>query len=224
MLALAQLLLFFFQLPSNTVVPSGSTGTAPTCYALLCGSSISPPSDASFSWVNQGVATKTATTDYVTLQDVDAGGDQIRLRVVSTPATPFTLTAGFIVSNAGGGTWGVSAGIAARQSSDGKLIIAGRAHVTASTYFLIQSFTNETTFSANQVFINGTNNHMGPITWVRYTDNGTNRFWYVSTDGITFNEVKNEARTTFLTADQIGFYLDTFDGNRSITLVHWKFT
>lgn len=111
---LAKLILFgalFFQLPSSTVVPSGSTTvTFPQCFGLVCGSSLVPMVDAQFSWVNQGTATKTATSSYVTLQDTDAGGDQIRLRVKSTPATPFTVTVGFMVNGVGGGTHGYSAG------------------------------------------------------------------------------------------------------------------
>lgn len=113
-------------------------------------------------------------------------------------------------------------GVAVRNSDASTLIITGRAHVSASSYLLIQSFTNPTTFSANQVFVTNVGNAHGGVNWIRYSDNGTNRTWYSSTDGVTFNVFKTEGRTTFLTADQIGVYLDAFDGNSSITVFHWK--
>jgi hypothetical protein len=212
----------YSQLPSGSGSSGSATLTRPQCFALVCGDSIVRPVADDFTWVNQGTATKIATADYVGIKDTDAGGDQVRMLVKSTPATPFTITAAFYTSGVGGGSWGYSGGLVLRQSSDGKLIVIGRSHVSGASYFLLQSFTNATTWSANQAYITSTSSAMSHLHWVRYVDNGTNRYWYLSVDGINFNELKNESRTTFLTANQIGLYVDAFDSNASTTLVYWK--
>lgn len=207
-------------LPSDGLHLFRDTGAAWGAWGPLW--KFTPPVDGDFSWINEGTATKTTGNGYITLSDTDAGGDNFRLRVKATPSTPFSVTIAFMAVGGGGGTHSYSAGLAVRQSSDGKLIIAGRGYVTSNNHAMCQDFNSPTSFAANNYFITGAANTMfGFVSWLRYSDNGTNRTWSLSPDGITWVTVFSEGRTTFLTADQIGFFINAFDSNAAITLLHW---
>ena len=211
-------------LPSDGVNLFRDTGAAWGSWGPLW--KLTPPVDGDFSWVNQGSATKTTGNGYVAIADTDAGGDQLRMRVKSAPSTPYTITLGFLPTFAGGGSFGYSAGMCVRQSSDGKVIVCGSAYLQTTTpngdYFVNQDFTAHNNFSANNQLIPGACAMWRGICWVRYIDNGTNRIWQVSADGLTWVDSFTEGRTTFLTADQVGFFVDPVDSNAAITVVHWS--
>jgi hypothetical protein len=58
----------------------------------------------------------------------------------------------------------------------------------------------------------------------RIADDGANRISSISTDGINFRVIHTVARTDFLTADQVGFFVNcqetTWDAG--MTLLSWK--
>lgn len=208
-------------LPSNGLDVYRDTGAAWGAWGPLW--KLTPPVDGDFSWVNQGTASVAAANGYVALSGPDAGGDNLRMRVKSAPSTPFTITIGCLPCCAGG-SFEYSAGFCLRQSSDGKVIVYGISYIpTASNgYFIKQHYTNATTFSANSIFRAGAPQSMvRGVLWLQYHDDGTNRSWRVSGDGITFLEALAEARTTHLTADQVGFFVNPYDCNAANTVIHW---
>lgn len=208
-------------LPSDGLTVYRDTGAAWGGWGPLW--KLTPPVNGDFSWVNQGTASVAAANGYVALSGPDAGGDNLRMRVKSAPSTPFTITVGCLPCCAGG-TYEFSAGFCLRQSSDGKVIVYGISYIpTASNgYFIKQHYTNPTTFSANSIFRAGAPQSMiRGVLWLQYHDDGTNRSWRVSADGITFLEALAEARTTHLTADQVGFFVNPYDCNAANTVIHW---
>ena len=60
--------------------------------------------------------------------------------------------------------------------------------------------------------------------WFQIEDNNTNLIFRFSADGVNFLDIGQEARTTFLTPDQIGFAVNNF-GNTNVetmaTIVAW---
>lgn len=58
--------------------------------------------------------------------------------------------------------------------------------------------------------------------WVRLGDDGTNKTWDVSIDGINWVNVGSEARATNLTATKVGLYVDY--GPSYVRLLHCKIT
>ena len=54
-------------------------------------------------------------------------------------------------------------------------------------------------------------------------DNNTNRLWKYSADGLHWIQVYSESRTSFITPDEIGFYVEE-SGNAysaAMTLLSW---
>lgn len=209
-------------LPSDGLHLFRDTGAAWGAWGPLF--KFTPPVDGDYSWINEGTATKTTGNGYITLSDTDAGGDNIRLRYKAIPSTPFTVTIAFLAVGGGGNTHGWSAGLAVRQSSDGKIITFGPGYASPSqNYAMCLDFNSATSVNTSNLFVIGGAATFwgGPVCWIRYADNGTNRTWYTSPDGITWVSMFSEGRTTFLTADQIGFYINPFDGNCAATFLHW---
>ena len=185
---------------------------------------LTKPVDSQFSWVNQGSAT-IATTRGGLLLSAPSNGTAygFRARVKSAPATPYTITACFLAALGSGGL--CFAGLVFRQSSDGKLVaFESGVGNDGSSFVNVRKMTNPTTYSADYVQRNNANRigAPGPI-WMRIADDGTNRNISFSHDGEDFGEaVHSVGRTDFLTADQVGFYVNPYAVYARMTLLSWK--
>jgi len=189
--------------------------------SLVSGGSVIDSTD--FTWVNQGTST---------VSDLSSGGIQLiaqtgtgaNLRVLQKAipqSAPWTVTAAFIPQPnwSGSGTAG-HCGIVARDSVSSRLITHA---CLADGTLRILKYTSPTVFSADlygaQVWL------FGFPHWFRIEDNNTNILFYTSTNGMEFQLVASEARTTFLTngADQVGFYVNSNDTTAAgnITIVQW---
>jgi hypothetical protein len=174
-----------------------------------------PPVDGDFAWVNQGGASVATDGVGIYLLGPAASGINLRIRKKSAPGTPYTITAGFVLNGPG-----TACGLCWRQSSDGKLIL----FEYFANALIIAKYTNETTFSANYLN-NSASNLVGTCLWFRMTDNGINRICSVSMDGFHFIQVHSVGRTDFLTADEIGFWVNaTTSFNVGMTLLSWQET
>ena len=69
-----------------------------------------------------------------------------------------------------------------RNSGSGSLIVFGPGFVSNS-HLRISKFSNATTFSADYG-VTAWSNLFGPIRWYQIRDNGTNRFFEYSYDGV----------------------------------------
>jgi hypothetical protein len=179
------------------------------------------PVDSSFSWVNQGTATTTATQGGIFLHAPATAGNNGRFRVLSAPATPYTVTAyidavAFAVSFS-------QFGLAFRDSVSGNIkaldqISSGGLLTLRVSYWT--SATGELS-AAGSVVINRAYN------WVQFSDDGVNRIYRVSPDGQNWIQFYSETRTTDMTANQVGFFANAqYTGNPDIgvTLYSWKVT
>jgi hypothetical protein len=174
--------------------------------------------DGDFAWINQGSATVTASKDAIYLATPGATTN-FRIRKKAAPSTPYTITAAFLFSMEAQNF--NSFGLVHRQSSDGKLVFFGLASNT-TIQMMIQKYTNPTTFSATSKNINWAG---GTPLWLQLADDGTNRTYSMSGDGQNWRTFFAEARTTFLTADEVGFCVATNNGTgqtQDCTLVSWK--
>lgn len=175
-----------------------------------------PPS-SSWSWVNQGGAS-TAT---------ELGGERItapsstrnwRLRVRSlSPSSNYTATAYTEVAGASANSWW--AGLILRNSSSGSLIHFGSSYQSGVNTFAVTRWTNATTFSANS-FVVASTAMIGPAmpNWWKLRDDGTNRYFEYSLNGIDWMPIFSESRTAFITPDQFGIGINNEGSGADVQL------
>lgn len=186
------------------------------------------PNSSSFSWVNQGAATITTNLGPTILGMPSPGGagEDIHLRTISEIATPYAVDAAFIPQiDAANNT---SCGILFRESSTNKIIfirILFDDTVTKSdTVISIDKFNSPTSFNSNYITISA-NVLRGPVIWLRMKNDGTDLYWYLSVDGITFNLIFSSSKTNFFTTgpNQVGFAVNsnTTSGAAIMTLLSW---
>lgn len=183
-----------------------------------------PPSTTGFAWVNQGTATVSSTKSGLYMAGPATGNsNDVHAYVKSVPSIPYTVTAAFLVNPT---VWKdqLGWGMCWRQSSDGKLANCQFQADTGNGYqFLSSKFTNPTTFSANYV---GYYISQQQPTFIRMEDDNANRNIYFSGDGQNWIQVHTVARTDFLTADQIGFFVNARNTSTpnlaiGVNCIHW---
>lgn len=181
-----------------------------------------PPVDGDFAWVNQGSATVSTTNGGIYLSCVSNGGSQnSRIRKKAAPSTPYTITAAFLLQFSFSGY--ASGGLCFRQSSDGKVVIMHadlNAAGAGTTVLLIRNFDSPSSVSSTPSSPNVP--LLGSVIWQRIADNGTNRIMSVSADGQNWIDVYTVGRTTFMTADEVGFAINPFSSDTGLTLLSWK--
>ena len=205
---------------------AGTTVTAASPYATIGGSLFGPiftvtnPGTPSWAWNNQNLATLTVTNNAQTLC-APPSGISVNSRLVSTPGTPWTVTAQFIFNVVNATT--PRMGIALRESGTGKMITSGAATVSE---FYVDNWNSSTSFASTAVTSN-----LGAsagFKFVRATDNGTNITFSYSYDGIGWHVYYDFARTNFFTTapDQFGFFI--FNNSAALnvcsTLISWSVT
>lgn len=204
----------------------GGLGRTSFNYTVLPIQAFTAPVNGNFAWINQGSGSvDTSTyTNAIQLIAPAVSGNNIRIRKMSAPGTPYTVTLRIIpqlfsgTSNFCGFCW--------RQSSDGKLSVIGINYASDSKVSVFH-FTDATTFSAtvtnvslSQFLINQSEFYLV------CTDDGTNRIVSVSSDGTSLNQCHSEGRTVFLTADEIGFCCDSNSSTKTskMILASWAIT
>ncbi len=208
--------------PYSLNIPQYSGGSGGGFGPLV--SPTAPPSIASFTWVNQGGATATNPSgSAIALIAPASGSFQIRALVISAPATPYIVDA-YVMINLSGVNY-QTAGLCFRNSSSGKLTLF---YVIASSGagglngFLGVDYCSSATVAVSNLTRPpmGTNQFSG---FLRIADDGTNRKYSISVDGLTFTQIYSEARTTNFTADQVGFYANDQSGaaQAALTLISW---
>jgi hypothetical protein len=69
-------------------------------------------------------------------------------------------------------------------------------------------------------------NPFGSILWLRIADNGTSRICSWSGDGFTWQAIDTQTRTDYLTANEVGFYVEAWNSTTpnfdvAMHLIHW---
>lgn len=196
----------------------------------------SPPAISSFTWVNQGSGgTACSATNpsgsIITFTQPAQGSLSACLLVVSAPSTPYFIDAYMMTSFPTHNQQ--SAGLVFRNSTSGKFTIfytlgastpptggggsAGSGSLGVD-YFTSPTVDNSTLFRPG-AFIGG----LIFSAFLRIQDDGTNRIYSYSADGVNFSQFYSETRTTNFTADQVGFYcLDVTGSFPCVTdLISW---
>lgn len=187
---------------------SGTTLTATGGGGAVAYPDFVAPIDANYAWINQGgasiVSTSVQGASGLFLRGPVSSGVNLRIRKKSAPATPYTVTAAVLAYAMAVNFQDV--GICFRESSSGKVHAFGA--VTGTNLWQLGSlkYTNPTTFSASYVAPGG--NFCAQTLWLRIADNGTNRICSYSLDGQNFITLHTVGRTDFLTADEIGFFVN----------------
>lgn len=178
---------------------------------------ITPPS---FSWVNQGAASVSTTNGGESLICASAGGaHQVRIRKRAAPSTPYTVTLAYLPT-----VKGINysfCGALFRESSTGKLRTL-HLGFNANPIIEVYNWTNETTPSAQLAVIRCDILISSPLVFWRIQDDGTNRKYHFSGDGINFVQIYTEGRTVDMTADEVGWFIDPYNQDQAATLIHWK--
>jgi len=209
-------------LPSNGFSIYRDTGSALVPWGPIF--PFTAPVSGDFAWINQDSATIDTTNGGVHLSNDSNGGTYgLNIRKKAAPATPYTITACFRFHDDAPALGLSHCGLCFRQSSDGKVVAVGPAPggAGADFYFWNKKMTNATTFSAAY----STSNSKGLIAglyWLRIGDDGTNRKTWVSCDGQHWLQQHSIGRTDFLTADEVGFFIDPFGSAIGMTLLSWK--
>lgn len=166
---------------------------------------MTPVVDADYSWVNQGTATVSVTNGVASLTFPAQAADNIRARVRSTPATPYTISVYLSVGFPASTSFYMS-GLVWRESGTGELLLIGPSVDGTQVQFRGYKAASPTAVPSIQAMTipNPAPAQMNPF-WMRLSDDGTDRKVWWSPDGFLWVELFSELRTTFLTPDQVGF-------------------
>lgn len=185
-----------------------------------------PPTVASLTWVNQGSATTTTVNGVTNM--IDAANEAGLHLLCQTETPPYTVTATMSFGyEPASGAFPYPAILAFRDSVSGKVepieIVGAGATNPDNVSYGVDQWTNATTFSAG--LLAGVPFRSNYISFQVSDDNTTNKTWSVSIDGSIFTAVKTEARTTFLTANQVCWGVrsnSTANQFEEMTLTGWQ--
>ncbi len=212
----------FLKADGTFAIPPGTTG-ASISDEISGLNALSLPPTSSWSWVNQGSAGITSSSLGQLLESNTSGGssDNVIARVRTAPSTPYTITGCInLIMWQPKDFQGV--GLLFRESGSGKLATCGFGNVSPEVILRTQHYNSATSFNADigslviGVFVR--------IIWVRLTDNGTNRIMEMSFNGSKWYTLATEGRTNFLTADQVGFFVETRGATiaPTVELISWS--
>lgn len=205
---------------TDCTISGGSSGSLWTVAGPQADLVTAPPTTG-WSWDNQSSATATEPTAYSSNQlSLAAGvGSGLSVRYRTAPSVPYTITALLHIN----GRFGVNflrLGLLFRQNSDGKIAYGGLRIESSGGILASSKYTNATTFSADYTTL--TLGDFSRDIWLRIADNNTNRIISYSWDGINFIVLDTQGRTDFLTADQVGWFIQTEAGAQlDVNLISW---
>jgi hypothetical protein len=182
---------------------------------------LTAPVDGDFAWVNQGGASVVSTFGGIFLRGPAGSSLNLRVRKKAAPSTPYVITValkgttGFHLDNQ-------SFGLVFRNNGAGTIVTYLLTFGTPGCAMAVSKWNSETSFSANYVARNITD---VPL-FLRIADNGTNRISSLSHDGQNFIDFHTVGRTDFLTADEVGFFVEerTNAYDVGLTVLSWKET
>jgi hypothetical protein len=214
-------------IPSDGLIVSVDTGTQWIGLNPFGASFTIPPTLSNWTSFN---ATYMATTD------IPGGGINVR----STSVAMLDYISGIVRTLSNGSSYSIVTAISLLQSnssypdfglciSDGTKFIAfsvANRGTIAAPYLAIYQFNSATSFSASAQTGQPVN-YVGPVLWLKITNDGTHRTYYASIDGVAWAQVYQEASATFLTETQAGIHICVDVGNAAGTILntgnflHW---
>jgi hypothetical protein len=188
---------------------------------------LNPPNFNTFTWVNQGSA---SFTNQFLKAPGGQSGDSCRILKIASPATPYSVTVAFspllIIEE---GSKYPLCGLCFRESSSGKLMVfayqwrkdSSAVNAFKGIYYTIEYWSAPTSFSSTQ-FQQPISVLTNPL-WFKLTDDGSNRKYLISADGINFSTLYSESHTLNLTANEIGVVVNsnTVSNDCGATYLSW---
>lgn len=207
-------------LPNNAPYLFRDTGAAQTPFLGL--RQVVRPVEADTSWVNQGTTVISSSNGGVLLIAPPAAPPNLRGRIMAAPSTPWAVEAAFSASVIGAGDG--LAGLWFREGSTGLLHTFGWNGIKV----VISKYNNAASFNSDYTTQDVWLALPYGLIWMRIEDNGTNRLCRVSADGYTWSSIHVIGRTDFMTANQIGFFVqapsNTAGTQTQMNLLHWSVT
>lgn len=181
------------------------------------------PVDGDFAWINQGGASKVTTTGGVFLRaPLNATGNpSLRIRKKAAPSTPYTIVAGILPAIVSLNYQ--SCGLLFRNNGAGTIeTLEFSAATSVNSALVVNRYSSATVYSSTP--LNRGQGHAMGIVWLKIADDGTDRIYSYSTDGQNFITIFTVTRTTFLTADEVGFFVNeqTNTVESGVSLLSWK--
>lgn len=179
---------------------------------------LTAPIPGSFSWLNQGSST-VQTTAGIGIQSPLFNGVNIRAQTIPlTSGSNYTVTMAFTFMNAAVTDNG-QYGIFLYNSTSGKLLSFHRQFFSGSPVWAINTWNSTSSFNATTNNI-GSNYNLATqgVLWARIGENGTNRVYSLSADGVLFSQVYSEAAGTWITPTHAGIGMSpSSTGSTSLT-------
>ena len=158
-------------------------------------------------WDNQLGASVSAQPGYALMTLPDMGdNNEVVVFYRTAPATPYTLTS--CITFLSCQRRYTASGVCFRESGSGKVISSGAETINDGDIpsFLIRTWTTAASYNGELLNATEYGGLAATTVWWRITDDGANRYYYFSIDGVNFNQIFTDTHTNFLTADQIGIF------------------
>jgi hypothetical protein len=172
-----------------------------------------------FAWINQGSATAVWNNGSEFLTTPAAAADSIKIRKKTLAATSnYSALLGFSPALFSVNT--AHCGLVLRESSSSKLITITFQFNTNWTLG-VHRWTNETTYLSTDVIVS-----FAPLNyvWFKVVDDGTNRGYYFSVDGINFKLLISASRTAHAVPNEGGYYVSSSNATytAAVSAFSWK--
>lgn len=209
--------------PGNTIY-AADINDMQTAIVRTGGRIVVPCVDAGFSWYNQGGSSTATDANSNVVLTTPTGAGILRGRTrpfTSAPSggSPATVTMKATIEGAVGGN--TYAGLFVVSAADAA-VIYGPINCYGGGPMYNDKWTNATTFSASYTNRAKDSMFQWPF-WFRMVDDGTNRIWYISSEGDYWERHTSQGRTDFLTPDRVGFFFkNETGGNANMVVQSWE--
>jgi hypothetical protein len=177
---------------------------------------ITPPVPGDFTTV--GTVTRSTTDGGVSITRASSGNYTWGLDYKAAPSTPFNVDMCIQIAGITRNTHGLVSAL--WRDSGGKLVSHGLflGAGSQSTSYKWDGPNNQ----YNSAYYQETASVAGGFHWFRLRDDGTNRLFYSSPDGITWDQLHTVGRTDFLTANGVGWGVCGYNMPITAKLISWK--
>ncbi len=165
----------------------------------------SPNNGAFATTVGTGANVDGTQFNRIVIRSAGTSGDNICARLKSAPSTPYKVTA--LVAPLLFERAYMGGGLCWRDSASGKLVTFGVNGTDAPRVDIAGNKWNSLTSWNDDYFARIY--HLGAYVFLRIEDDGTNRKCSISADGTSWISMHTVGRTDYLTANEIGFYINT---------------
>jgi len=186
---------------------------ATTEYQLAAGGggglfgTLTPPVSTDFTWRNQNSATVADAPSYMSMKGIAVSGGSIRVLERAAPSTPYSVIVGLSPMMPSQNYF--HCGVCWVDSASGKLYALRYASDSGGSIFVTE-FNSVTSFNSNPA--NVPFSRGAGVVWLKIEDDGTDRKMYYSSNPTDWLLLYSVARTSFLTPDKVGVYIE---GNSS---------